>query len=205
MISKPRKYTNKKIAIFKGALNLIAKNGFDNAPTAEIAKKAGVGIGTIYWYFKSKRQLIDEVFKYVDEEMSNAITKNSSPDSPLQEQFTLLCKNLITFSFDNPQLISFFRQYVNSPYGTEIRKKRHFLDGNSIHSKTVLYPFYELFNKVKNKRGGKVVPNILLFILIYGSLSNFIRDIRLGIIKYDEELADKVSKACWDMIKRMLK
>ncbi len=43
--------------ILDAALSVFSEKGFDTATTAEIARTAGVAEGTIYNYFKSKREL----------------------------------------------------------------------------------------------------------------------------------------------------
>ncbi len=194
-------YPPKKIAIFDAAIKLIAKNGF-KSPTARIAEEAGIGTGTLYRYFKSKDQLIDELFQYVEEGINAAITKDYNPDSPLKDQFIQLCKNIIDFSFNDPRAFNFFNQYIDSPYGTVLRKYKRSRDAGNIPKETVLYPFYILFNKAKQQNIIKDIPNAILFTLIYGSISHFIRDVRIGLIDYSKELEEKVVKACWDTIKR---
>jgi AcrR family transcriptional regulator len=194
-------YPPKKIAIFDAAIKLIAKNGF-KSPTAEIAEEAGIGTGTLYRYFKSKDQLIDELAEYVEEGINAAITKDYNPESPLKDQFIQLCKNIIDFSFKDPRAFNFFNQYIDSPYGTVMRKYKRSRDTGNIPPKTLLYPFYILFNKARQQNIIKDIPNAILFTLIYGSLSHFIRDVRIGLIDYSEELEEKVVEACWDTIKR---
>jgi len=105
----------KKLAIFEAAINLIAEHGFHNSPTAKIAEEAGIGIGTLYRYFKSKEQLINELFQYVEEEINLYITEGFNPDSPVREQFFQLSKKYIHFSLENPKDFNFFNQYIDSP------------------------------------------------------------------------------------------
>jgi AcrR family transcriptional regulator len=50
--------TDKRAALLEAALELFAENGFHGAPTSLIAERAGVGVGTIYRYFKDKDELI---------------------------------------------------------------------------------------------------------------------------------------------------
>lgn len=57
----------KRQAILDGAVRVFAEKGFFNATVAEVARAAGVADGTIYLYFKSKDELLLEVF---DDKMS---------------------------------------------------------------------------------------------------------------------------------------
>jgi AcrR family transcriptional regulator len=57
---------HKRQKIIKSALGLIAKRGFHGVPMSMIAKRAGVGAGTIYRYFESRDHLVREVFVEVE-------------------------------------------------------------------------------------------------------------------------------------------
>jgi AcrR family transcriptional regulator len=54
--------SDSKSKILKAAEKLFAKNGFDGARVDDIAKEAGVNKALIYYYFKSKRDILDELF-----------------------------------------------------------------------------------------------------------------------------------------------
>lgn len=197
------KLASKKVAIFEAALNLIAEHGFHDSPTSVIAKEAGIGIGTMYVYFESKRQLIHELFKYVDKTINREISKDLNVSRPVKDQIFRLCHNLSSFLFENIAMASFFDQYVHSPYGAETRMYyKHNKDAENIPRTALLYPYYKVFNKGKEQKLVKDLPNSLLFTMIYGSTSNFVRAVRIGIIDYTEELAVAVGNICWDIIKK---
>ncbi len=191
----------KKLAIFTAAVHLIADHGFHAAPTAKIAEEAGIGIGTLYRYFKSKEQLINDLFQFVEEDMHAYLTRGFNTDDPTNRQFTQLCRQYIHFCLENPRAFNFFNQYIDSPYGTTLRTFKRSRDRGNTPQKSLLYPFYEVFNKAKKEGLFKELPNALLFTLIEGSLSNFIRDVMIGLVDYSEETEDVVIQACWDMIK----
>ena len=56
------KSTEKKEALLKATLNLINNNGFHAAPMSKIAKLAGVSPATIYLYFESKQDLVNQLY-----------------------------------------------------------------------------------------------------------------------------------------------
>ena len=59
----------KREEIIGAALELIAEHGFHGAPMAMIAKKAKVAAGTIYRFFESKDDLINETFACLEGQM----------------------------------------------------------------------------------------------------------------------------------------
>jgi len=52
-----------KSAILEAAEDLIAANGLSGAPLAQIAKRAGVAVGTLYNYFADRDALIAALFE----------------------------------------------------------------------------------------------------------------------------------------------
>lgn len=52
------KLVRKEAAILRAARSVFVDNGFDGARMSEIAKRAGVGEGTIYSYYESKAELM---------------------------------------------------------------------------------------------------------------------------------------------------
>ena len=51
-----------KLKILKAAEKLFAEKGFDGARVDDIAGNAGVNKALIYYYFKSKRDILEELF-----------------------------------------------------------------------------------------------------------------------------------------------
>ena len=68
--------------IFDSAENLFSEKDFHDVKMEEIAKKAGVGKGTIYTYFKSKEDLLFQCLTHNVEEHQKGFSKviNSDKD-----------------------------------------------------------------------------------------------------------------------------
>lgn len=59
---KPGKKNTKEL-IYAAAVEVIANLGFYSATTDVIAEKAGVSVGTIYNYFRSKEEILSAIFE----------------------------------------------------------------------------------------------------------------------------------------------
>lgn len=62
-----------KQKIVHAALELFSQQGYYKTNSKEIAKKADVSIGSFYMYFKDKKTLLEEVFSFVFDDISNRV------------------------------------------------------------------------------------------------------------------------------------
>lgn len=63
-MSRP-KSDDKRTAILDAALRLFAERGNLSAPTSAISKEAGVAEGTLFTYFKSKDDLLNQLYRHL--------------------------------------------------------------------------------------------------------------------------------------------
>jgi len=84
----------KKEKIKKAAIKLFSEKGYHNVSTNEIAKNAGISIGTLYNYFFDKKAIYNELVGDLYEQILSQITPQylSPIDSPiaLVEQYVSL-------------------------------------------------------------------------------------------------------------------
>lgn len=76
---------NTKNKIYKIALNLMTKKGYDNITIEDICKTAGVSVGTFYHYFKSKYDIFIEIYIKADDFFYNSIANNLKTQSTLNQ------------------------------------------------------------------------------------------------------------------------
>lgn len=62
--------------IYDVATKLIEKKGFKNITVAEICKEANVSVGSFYNYFKSKYDIVNEIFKIADKYFLDTVHNN---------------------------------------------------------------------------------------------------------------------------------
>lgn len=66
-------------AIVRSAYAVLTERGYDATSISDIARHAGVGQGTVYRYFDSKRELLDHVFDYAVAKTVHALDVESLP------------------------------------------------------------------------------------------------------------------------------
>jgi len=85
MSGKKKSPIGKREKILKTATKIFARKGFDGARVDEIAQKAGVNKALIYYYFKSKEEILEEIMKQFLEESlqrKQKLLERSSPMGP---------------------------------------------------------------------------------------------------------------------------
>jgi len=181
----------KKKAIFESTLELVRENGFHGTPMSMVAKHAGVAAGTIYHYFESKDKLICELFTYAQAQVIQVIEKENCETIPFKACFFNLWFGLYTFYKENPNVLKFFEQYVNSPYNAATPS----LDNDKFH--LLLFSFFE--RGIKEDHLKKLSPKIL------GTLahSNVISTVKLmasGRLELNDKELKQIPQILWDGI-----
>lgn len=72
----------RRTQILMGAAQVFAKKGFHKATTREIAKASGVSEGTIYNYFKNKRDLLVAMIDVIGVQSVRNIVTDHPPEDP---------------------------------------------------------------------------------------------------------------------------
>lgn len=150
----------KKKAIFDSTLELIREHGFHGTPMSMVAKNANVAAGTIYHYFESKDQLICELFTYNERAIIEVINKALTGGRTYKEKFYCLWCNLYQFYIENPNVLVFFEQYLNSPY--HIRRRPNYPRG----------VFFDFLSELRDKEQVRDIKPEILMVLFFGSITS---------------------------------
>jgi AcrR family transcriptional regulator len=86
------KSDDKRSAILSAAVRLIASEGLGVA-TAAIAKEAGISNGSLFTYFETKADLLNELYLELKSEMAMSALKGFPPDAELRDQFLHVWSN----------------------------------------------------------------------------------------------------------------
>ncbi len=101
------KDVNKKNEILKAAIEIFSKKGYSDATIREIASRANVSIGAIYFYFKNKAEILKEIFKRMDHmpvEEFIKIRGNISEEKTFEE----ICRRALEFISRDFELVMLF-------------------------------------------------------------------------------------------------
>lgn len=117
--SRTKQAETTKNKIYECGVKLIRINGFDGVTVEQIAKEAGVSVGTYYYYFESKFELLREIFKQAD------------------DYFLKEVKGHLKAEDFKGQIVEFFGKYADFNYlnGLEMVKKLYTCDNKMFNIK----------------------------------------------------------------------
>lgn len=110
---------DKRADIFDAARKLFYAKGFKATNIAEIAKLAGIGVGTFYNYYPSKEKLFLEVYLKENEELKNRLFQSMNwEDDPVKLLTSMVTQNAIEMN-SNPIL----REWYNKELFSRLEKE----------------------------------------------------------------------------------
>ena len=120
-----KKEGHKEQDIIGAAIKVFGKKGFDGAKMHHIADTAGVGIGTVYLYFRNKEKILLRVFEVVWNDLYTIVStiKNNPEFSPM-EKLDRLIDNVFDYFAKNPEITIVLLNQHN--YGDRSRKETPF-------------------------------------------------------------------------------
>lgn len=81
-------YEKRLSSILKAASRTIAKDGFEGASVRKVAARAGIGLSGIYYYFKSKDEMLfalqEHTFSTLVSSLKQRLNSASSPEAKLR-------------------------------------------------------------------------------------------------------------------------
>lgn len=94
--SRDLKAIETKNRIYECALQLIEEKGFDRVSISEIASAAGVSVGLFYYYFPSKKAVLNEIYKRADHYFQHDIARDFEGRGSL-EKISIYIRTYISF------------------------------------------------------------------------------------------------------------
>jgi len=104
---KERITQERREQILQAALSVFSARGYGESTMADVAEAAGVGVGTIYNYYRDKRDLLFSLVQklLISESLVNILDKMTLHSS--RDFLDLLMEERLRFGFNNAQTILF--------------------------------------------------------------------------------------------------
>jgi AcrR family transcriptional regulator len=184
---------DKKAAALQATLELISEQGFHAAPMSQIAKRANIGVGTIYRYFAGKEDLINALYIDIKTRMVRHILDADWEIQPVREVFHRLLSGIVRYCLGHPAELSFIEQYENSPLLTA---------ATHAEISRLIEPWERLYQRARAENLLKDLAFEILGSLLMGALISLVKGYLSGAVQFNEEKFAGAIDALWDMVKR---
>ena len=110
--------------ILEGARKIFAKKGFADATMDEIAAATGLAKGTLYLYFKSKRDVYLRTLQHGCTELLDRVTANTLEVSGVRAKVRVMIATRVKYAEENRDFIKIYlTEFVNITHPAAINKE----------------------------------------------------------------------------------
>lgn len=197
---------DKRRQILDAALGMFAAKGFHGTAVPEVADAAGVGAGTLYRYFASKEDLVNEVFRDAKGRLGAALYGARPPagapplppgvgaePDPARAWFLDVWSRLVWFARNDRPAFQFLEMQDHVPY----------LDPKSKEVEMVtLAPLWLATQELARRGETRDLPPEVLMAFAWGAFVGVLKAERLGYFTVDDSVLMRVGEACWDAFVR---
>ncbi len=177
--------------IFSATEILIAEIGIQNLSMRKIATKAGIALGTLYLYFKTKDDLLNRLAYDLFDRFHYYVMKDYDENEPLFNRYQKMFENKLAFLRDYPTVATNLSQYQAMLGFNEIIE-RTIDDENFIWNKFVR----------KGQQAGVIakLPAELLHILGIGTVIELCHLQQVLRKEYSKEIIEEMLLRSWKAI-----
>lgn len=189
-MSREKSKEQRRATIIRAAAEAFKDRRFDEVKLDEIAKRAGVGKGTLYLYFKNKEELFVELAGAGTTEMATRIREITAMDVPYRERLALFVTDFVGFAEEKHGWMRMMMQSSSTSLKGKVRPKHE-------QVKAAVLAFLE--QGVKEGAVRDDVPVDVLECLLIGSLFFRQRQVQAMKREIDEE---QLLQCFWDAAQR---
>lgn len=174
-------------------MQLFVEHGAHAVTMAQIAQKAKVGVGTVYRNFKSKEDIIQQIWIWQKEQEGAFVFKDFKPKGTIRKQFDFLWERVIRYFVTHPLEFQFSYQFAASPI---LSREIHEI---AMHEFLTFDRLYEIGIK---KGMFKALKARHLRLFTFSTINGWILWAIDEKIKFTEETVSLFLDMAWDAIKK---
>ncbi|MDR1531431.1 MAG: TetR/AcrR family transcriptional regulator [Clostridiales bacterium] len=103
----------KRAKILEGALRVFAEHGYGGAKTRDIASEAKVANGLVFYYYKDKQTLFDELVAQLKKSVLKPLDSETDDDKSIYDQLILLVEQKLTLFIKYPEVCTLFMDRID--------------------------------------------------------------------------------------------
>ena len=106
----------KKEKILQAVFSIVGQQGLADVQISTISEASGVGVGSIYTYFKTKEELIQAAYSYAEDKVTAIIYKGYDAGQPIKNSLKKIYINTLKYRLKHYNESVFIDQYIRSGY-----------------------------------------------------------------------------------------
>ncbi|WP_452227463.1 TetR/AcrR family transcriptional regulator [Lacinutrix cladophorae] len=176
-------------------LELVVKQGVHATPMSQVARESNVAIGTIYYYFKDKEDILCHIYKMIRKDFGSILIIKSENTNP-ELIFKKYWKDLYHYYISNPVAFHFYEHVAKPPI----------IPLDLVEETKTYYRKHAAFfwNGVKSG----ILKNIHVTLLVQLAYSNVVAavDLKLnGVLPMTDAQINEAANASWDAVRHIEK
>ncbi|OCB78767.1 TetR/AcrR family transcriptional regulator [Flavobacterium crassostreae] len=186
-----QKSKDKRSALLKATLALVNNGGIQSASMAKVAKMACVSPATIYLYFDSKQDLVNQLYLSVKSAFAEAAFAAYNKDERVKQNFEKIWHAMACYKSSYTEEASFLSQCDNTPMIDESTRQE-----GLVHFK----PLFDLWEQGKKEGIIKDVSPYLLYAYSIYPIAFLVNMQVRGNCSLNSAVIKQAFEAAWDSI-----
>jgi AcrR family transcriptional regulator len=186
-----QKSIDKRSALLNATLSLVNHGGIQGASMAKVAKVANVSPATIYLYFESKQDLVNQLYLDVKVAFAVAAFKGHEPNVAVKNSFECIWFNMASFKLEHKEEASFLSQCDNTPIIDEVTRQE-----GLVH----LTPLFDLWTQGQKEGIIKDISHYLLYAYSIYPIAFLMNMQNRALCELDEKALEEAFQAAWDSV-----
>ncbi|WP_282942849.1 TetR/AcrR family transcriptional regulator [Paenibacillus sp. RC67] len=187
------KYNKVQRSVLETTLNIIIRKELQATSMALIAKESGVSTGSIYHYFQSKEDIVNELYKAIVTFNGEYVREGLLQGRTIREKFEMGWSRVLNLGKKYPQGFQFIEQYSFSPYIYDEIKQAVYTGG-------WCEPMNKLYEEaVQQKLFIPMNPKMMVQ-MHYGQFVYMLKAEIHGIYELTSESIHEAIRSCWNAV-----
>lgn len=178
-------------ALMRAALSQFVNHGYYGVAVPKIAKAAGIATGSVYRYFTSKDELVNELYRHWKEVLKRMLTTDYPLDRPIAQQFQFLWQRLYEYADAYSEAFSFIEGHCHASY----------LSASCLALEDEVFEIGREFIREGQRQGViRSGPPHVMISMFFGAFVQYFKDCQAERLSWNSETSDLLRDVCWDAL-----
>ncbi|MFD0674420.1 TetR/AcrR family transcriptional regulator [Cohnella sp. GCM10027633] len=188
-------YNKVQRAVLETTLAIIIRKEIQATSMALLAKESGVSTGNIYHYFKSKEDIVNELYKAIVTFNGEYVREGLAQGRTVREKFESGWMRVVELGIKYPQGFQFIEQYSFSPYIYDEVKQ-------AVYTVGWCGPMDKLYEEAVQRQLFIALNPHVMVQMHYGSLVYILKSHLQGIFELSNDMIREVIRSSWRSVVR---